>query len=454
MFSKSTDFYDLRILIAEGVVELIIYTVQPMDSIYQIAKKFHVPPEWIITANDLDSPEELSVGQSLIIPKYTKLYTAKQGDTLSEIAKQYELTLRELYQKNPQLKGKQEIIPGESLVLEYQDPPERSLCINGYAYPFIDLSTLQKTLPYLTYLTVFSYRFTPSGDLITIDDSMLLETAKEYGVAPILLLSNLTEEGTFNDELAHQLLQSPIAQQDLIENLLSLMKEKGYVGLDMDFEFLYSEDKDAYASFMNQLKENLANNGFHLIVSLSPKVSGDQTGVLYEAHDYPALGNIVDIATIMAYEWGYSAGPPMAIAPLNEVTKVLDYAKTAIPKEKIRLGVPNYGYNFQLPYEAGVSLASSISNVEATELAFDKDAEIRYDFTAQSPWFDYYEKGKQQRQVWFEDAQSVNATMDLVDTYGIHGISVWNIMKYFPQLWQILSQRYQIESHFAKETEK
>lgn len=39
--------------------------------------------------------------------------------------------------------------------------------------------------------------------------------------------------------------------------------------------------------------------------------------------------------------WGYTYGPPMAVAPLNQVTRVVDYALTEIPKEKIWMGIPN-----------------------------------------------------------------------------------------------------------------
>jgi spore germination protein len=66
---------------------------------------------------------------------------------------------------------------------------------------------------------------------------------------------------------------------------------------------------------------------------------------LYQGHDYPVHGALVDHVIIMTYDGGYTFGPPMAVAPLNEVVKVLNYAVTAIPREKIFMGIPNYGYD-------------------------------------------------------------------------------------------------------------
>ena len=60
----------------------------------------------------------------------------------------------------------------------------------------------------------------------------------------------------------------------------------------------------------------------------------------------------------------------MAVAPLPNVRRVLDYALTEIPADKIFLGIPNYGYNWKLPYERGVTAAVTLGNLTAVDLAF------------------------------------------------------------------------------------
>ena len=66
--------------------------------------------------------------------------------------------------------------------------------------------------------------------------------------------------------------------------------------------------------------------GYSFSVALAPKISQEQSGLLYTAHDYGAVGSIADKVIIMTYEWGYTYGEPMAVAPIDKVRQVLDYA--------------------------------------------------------------------------------------------------------------------------------
>ena len=140
------------------------------------------------------------------------------------------------------------------------------------------------------------------------------------------------------------------------------MTEKGYRGLDIDFEYVRAEDGLAFAEFTGRVRRVLQVFGYPVLVALAPKTSPDQKGLLYEGIDYRLLGETADRVTLMTYEWGYTYGPPMAVAPLNMVRRVVEYAVSAIPVEKISLGIPNYGYEWPLPYVRGTTKAQSISN--------------------------------------------------------------------------------------------
>ena len=69
----------------------------------------------------------------------------------------------------------------------------------------------------------------------------------------------------------------------------------------------------------------------------------------------------------------------MAVAPIQSVERVLEYAITEIPPEKILMGLPSYGYNWTLPYKKGESKAQSVSGITAVELASQYGAEIYFD---------------------------------------------------------------------------
>ena len=145
-----------------------------------------------------------------------------------------------------------------------------------------------------------------------------------------------------------------------------------------------------------------------------------------------------------SYEWGYTYGPPMAVAPLPNVRAVLDYAVTEIPPEKLLLGVPNYGYDWPLPFVQGETRAQSISNQRAIQLAVAYGAVIQYDDTAQSPYFHYTDEDGTIHEVWFEDARSMAAKLRLVAEYGFPGAGFWNLMRPFPQTRAVLDALYDI----------
>jgi len=132
----------------------------------------------------------------------------------------------------------------------------------------------------------------------------------------------------------------------------------------------------------------------------------------------------------------------MAVAPINMVRRVVEYALTEIPVYKMSLGIPNYGYDWPLPYERGVSRAETISNLEAIQIAIENGAEIQFDEEAMTPYFRYWKFGVQ-HEVWFEDVRSYQAKFDLIKEYGLTGAGYWQLMQFFRANWLLLSQMFE-----------
>lgn len=137
----------------------------------------------------------------------------------------------------------------------------------------------------------------------------------------------------------------------------------------------------------------------------------------------------------------------MAVAPINKVREVVDYAVTRIEPNKIDLGIPNYGYDFTLPYERGISKARTISNIEAVQIAVRAGVPISFDETAMSPYFRYEENGIL-HEVWFEDARSLQEKYSLLPEYGLRGIGVWQIMRLFRAGWLLFQNNFIINRPF------
>ena len=423
-----------------------IYVVRPGDSLYSIARSYGVSMSVLMADNQLPDPGRLVAGQTIVVRRPGRTYTVQRGDTLSSIARREETTVRSLLQNNPALRGEQEIFPGQILVLSYAgQEPAGEILVTGYAYPFADKGLLQRTLPYLSALAPFSYGIRPDGTLVEPEDRPLIAAAEQMGVTPVMHLSTLTDHGSFDNELAHLVLTDTRVQDTLTARVAAVMAQKGYRGLDVDFEYLLPEDARPYAAFLSRLRRAVAPMGAPLMVALAPKTSADQSGLLYQGHDYRLLGAEADLALLMTYEWGYAYGPPMAVAPLPEVRRVVEYALTEMPGEKILLGVPNYGYNWPLPFRQGDTRATSLSNQYAVALAGKYGAEISYSESSQAPWYRYRDESGREHEVWFEDARSIRAKLSLVREYGLRGAGYWNLMRPFPQNWVVLSAMYGIQ---------
>jgi len=415
-----------------------IIVVKSGDSVWTIARQYGVSPQRLILDNGLERPGVMVPGQALLILQPAQVAVVRSGDTLFSIAEEYGTTPSALLRNNPGTAANPELQQGQELVVRYTDEPTRPARINGYAYPWVSPILMRKTLPFLSTLTIFGYGFNDSGQLIAPQDEPLLAQAKKYGVAPVMLLCSITEDGNFSSERAGRLFREPKLQRTVLAQVVQVMRKKGYRGLDLDFEYVRPEDAQAFLEFIENAARVMHENGWFLHVDLAPKTSADQQGLLYEAHDYGAIGAVADTVLLMTYEWGYTYGPPRAIAPITEVQSVVEYAKTEIPVEKILLGIPNYGYDWTLPFERGISQAVTIGNQYAVVVAGRYGSEIRYDKTEQSPFFNY-RSARTNHNVWFEDVRSIRAKLDVTAENGLLGVGYWNLMRPFMQNWSLLN---------------
>ncbi len=389
---------------------MIIHTVKEDESVYKIARQYHTSSEAIIKDNGLTQPDKLVPGQALVI-----------------------------------LESRHLIMPDEmdEMVHEKQRPEveKREIIVNGYTYPFAEfLDVMEESLPYLTYLSIFSSEARADGSLVPVEGDAFMREALEHHVSPRMVVSNLGEDGNFDQQLANEILKDRGVQEKLISSIIEELERKsegpgnGYSGVDIDFENLDPDDRDNYNYFMTELAAELHQEGYTLSAAIEKKTSDEVP--IFAAHDYRAHGQFDDLVILMTYDWGYLFGPPMAIAPADQIENVLAYAVTEIPADKILMGIPNYAFDWTLPYEEGTA-AAPMSHVEAVDLAWQKGAEIQYDDVAQSPYFHYYDETGKEHEVWFEGARSVYAKLKLVEQYGLGGVSYWTVNKSWPQNWAV-----------------
>ncbi len=284
---------------------MIIYTVKSGDTLNEIARRFGVPANRIAADNQLRDPQSLVVGQSLVIMANALRYVLQEGQTLYSLSQEYGVPLETLIEANPEL-NPLSLRAGDTVIIpQAAERIKRPAVINGYAYPTINANALNCVLPFLTFISPFSYQLTVSGELIAPDDSDLIYRAARSAVMPIMVVTNIFD-GSFSTEALSELLANEDARSRLIDNILYEMDAKGYYGLNLDMEYIAPDDRETYNAFLRRITDRLHERGYIIMTALAPKVRADQPGILYEAHDYAAQGQIVDYIILMTYEWGYT----------------------------------------------------------------------------------------------------------------------------------------------------
>jgi spore germination protein len=428
----------------ESIVQ--IHVVQQGETLNGIAKLYNTTASAIISVNEIIPPYTLAVGEALVIPIVGSFYTVKPGDTLFTIAQALGINYQQLAAIN-QISVNQPLIVGQRLYI----PPgiKRNIEVNAYVEPLGEevsanlINSTSEAAPYLTYLAPFSFQILRDGSLRRPLLNDFPNIARTNNVILMMVVTNL-EAGQFSGELGRVILTDEELQNALIQNIIATANELNFRDIHFDLEFLPVETRDNYVNFLQKAKTRLANEGILMSVALAPKTSDEQTGQWYEAHDYVRIGAIADFVVLMTYEWGYSGGPPRAVSPIDEVTKVVDHAITTMPAEKIMLGQNLYGYDWTLPYVPGGDYARALSPLEATQMARTLQVPIQFDDPSQAPFFEYTNSEGLEHIVWFEDARSIQAKFALIKEYGLRGISYWKLGLAFPQNWLLLEDNFNI----------
>lgn len=412
-----------------------------------IAQAYGTTVQKIVEANQIPEPDRLVVGQALVVPLQGQYYIVQPGDSLWSIGQRFKvnyLTLAQINGLNPDAL----LMIGTSLYIP--EPSKRSAEILAYVEPRGDviseilLDQVREASPYLTYLAVFSFEARRDGSLKAPTINPLPEIAEQNNTSIAMAITNL-EDYQFSAELARDIFQSVAVQNLLLDNIIAEAKRIGNISdIHFDFERISGDQREAYNNFLRRAVERLHAEGYTVSTALAPKTRADQPGEWFMGHDYKAHGEIVDFVMLMTYEWGYSAGPPMAVSPLPQVEQVVQYALTEIPANKILLGQNLYGYDWTLPFVQGGDYAEAISPQRAIEVAKRYNAAIQFDYTAQAPYFNYYDEQGRSHIVWFEDARSIQAKFDLVKRLNLRGVGYWKLGLPFPQNWQLIGANFNV----------
>ena len=421
---------------------MIIYTVQKGDYLYEVAKTYNLNVEQVVKENGLEDIPYLIPGQVLIFDLSQLMYRVQEGDTITSISKKFNIAPINIIMEN-QLININELRPGMLIRISGQTETLGTIEVNGYIVPEtpeIDERVVNEVGSDLTYITPSNYIVNADGTLREFEDGPIVAVSTQMGITMLMSISNAGGPG-FDSERARVIISDQAVQDSLFENVLKVMQEEGYKGLNINFEMLFPEDRELYNNFLRRAVEFFHPYGYSISTALAPKTYDMKTGIWWGAHDYETQGQIVDFIVVMTYDWGCGACPPMAVAPVNEMIKVLDYAVSVIPRDKILMGVPFYGFDWTLPFETG-DMGKLVDYTSALKLAAKYGSHIEFDVLSQVPYFYYFSPEGERHVVWFEDARSFRAKYNLVDQYNLRGVSYWVLGLSAPQNWIVLRNMF------------
>ncbi len=310
---------------------MFIYTVKSGDTLSSISRMFGVPSNKIASDNTLLNPSRLAVGQSLVIMSNEQRYVLSAGQTLFSVASEFGIPLEDLLAANPDLNPISLQVGDVISIPQPRNFNRRPALINGYAYPTISSDSLSCSLPFLTFLSPFSYSLTTDGEIIAPKgaESDLVYSAVRSSVMPLMTVTNIFD-GTFSTEVLSAILADGEARERLIASIIFELADKGYYGVNLDMEYIAPEDRETYNDFLRELADRLHEGGYILVTALAPKYRADQQGILYESHDYKFQGEVADYIIIMTYEWG---------APRYNIF-CIHFLIMQMPQQKAAQGIP------------------------------------------------------------------------------------------------------------------
>ena len=241
---------------------------------------------------------------------------------------------------------------------------------------------------------------------------------------------------SFNPSVSDRILNDPRYTQEALDAIEAVL-ERGYDGVNINFEDVNPQDRQALSQFMSLLWRRLADD-YIITMAVPAKVVDNPAHGWSGAFDYPILGRYVHYLMPMAYDFHWSTAAPGPVAPVNWVENVVKYTLSTMSADKILLGAPFYGYDWEDNNEPHRSQSRWWPT--AVSLAQQHGATIESSETCQTPFFRYTTDEGVQRIVYFENENSLRARLSLVTQYELAGVAFWRFGQEAPVAWSVIHE--------------
>lgn len=292
--------------------------------------------------------------------------------------------------------------------------------VMAYYEGSISDNSLHSFYRYLTQIPTDSFAINGKGVVSGQPPSAALAFARKNGMQTFATVSNW-RGSDFSASVAHAIITNPVVSAEAVQNMVALVAANGYTGINLDFEAVPRRDRAALSSFVGALYTAMHTAGYLTVISVPAELKDDPKDSWAGAFDFATLGGEADILQLMTYDENGPWGPPGPVAGLDWVEPCVRYAVSVVPSSKISLGMPAYGYDWNLTKGGGNTvywrqIPSLISRVGATP---------QWDANSSSPFFTYTSAKGVSHIVWYENSESLPLKSKLAVTYNLAGVSIY-----------------------------
>ncbi len=288
----------------------------------------------------------------------------------------------------------------------------------------------------MTMLATDTLNTDAEGELIGFVPEKAVREADKFGMETYALVSNYGENG-WDGEIAHQVLTNARAKINLIRRMRDTVRAHNYDGVNIDFEEVRPEDREALSRFVRDAAAEMRRFGKKTMVSVPAKTEDDPENGWSGAFDYAELGRRADLLQVMTYDEHGIWGEPGSSAGLPWMDASLKFAVSQVPASKLLAGLPAYGNDWNLSDPDDRS-GGMLKGADAKALAKKFKTPGVRDPKSLSMVLRYTAPGGDKHEVWYEDAYSVKMKTRLVGTYKLAGISVYALGMEDESFWNAL----------------